>query len=56
LLRAWLEAFDRNDDVELVIKATPNQHHHIDEEISALKLYQVPLIRTDAPIGAVQWT
>ncbi|WP_461369754.1 glycosyltransferase family 4 protein [Candidatus Darwinibacter acetoxidans] len=36
LLSAWGEAFARDDNVILVIKAAPNQHHNIENDVIAL--------------------
>jgi glycosyltransferase involved in cell wall biosynthesis len=36
LLAAWAGAFDDNDAVVLVIKASANQHHRIEDDVAAL--------------------
>jgi glycosyltransferase involved in cell wall biosynthesis len=36
LLAAWVKAFTRDDDVVLVIKTAPNQHHAIENDIALL--------------------
>ena len=36
LLAAWAKAFQRQDNVVLVIKASANQHHRIEDDVAAL--------------------
>ena len=36
LLSAWGEAFRHDDNVVLIVKATPNQHHSIENDVIAL--------------------
>ena len=35
LLAAWARAFTRDDDVVLVIKTVPNQHHDVENDVAA---------------------
>jgi glycosyltransferase involved in cell wall biosynthesis len=36
LLAAWAKAFRDSDDIVLVIKTSPNQHHQIEDKVAAL--------------------
>ena len=55
LLAAWAKAFRDSDDVVLVIKASPNEHHQIGEDVAALSKsdpQHAPIIVIDESIDA----
>lgn len=56
LLQSWFEAFDADDDVELIIKTFPNPHNTIRQELEALKIScpngpKVEIIETDLNVS-----